>query len=168
MSLEPILSAPLVIQIHALAALSATLLGALVLFRPKGTPAHKLMGRIWVVLMLVTATSAIFINEIRLIGPFSPIHIFVLVTYGTLFEAIRQIRRGNVAAHQAAMKTLYLAALLLTGAFTLLPGRRMSAVLFGPDAGWTPSLVAIAVALAVTFYVWTRLLPLRPRARAAR
>ena len=168
MSLEPILSAPAIIQIHATAALGAILLGALVLFRRKGTPTHRLAGRIWVVLMLVTATSALFINEIRLIGPFSPIHIFVLVTYGGLFEGVRQIRRGNVAAHQAAMKTLYLAALLLTGAFTLLPGRRMSAVLFGPGAGWTPSLIAIATALAVTAFAWTRLLPLRPRARATR
>jgi uncharacterized membrane protein len=122
------------------------------------------MGRVWVGLMLIVATSAIFINEIRLIGPFSPIHIFVVMTYLGLWEAIREIRRGNVLGHQAAMKSLYLGALLLTGAFTLLPGRRMQQMLFGADAGWVPSLVAIGVALAVTGWLWWRLMPRRRRA----
>jgi uncharacterized membrane protein len=161
MSLDPILSAPLAIQIHATAATAAMLLGAVVLFRRKGTPTHKLMGRIWVGLMLVVATSAIFINEIRLVGPFSPIHIFVVMTYFGVWEGVREIRRGNVVAHQAAMKSLYLGALLLTGAFTLLPGRRMHDVLFGTESGWVPSLVAIPLALALTAYLWVRLMPRR-------
>lgn len=161
MSLEPLLSAPLAIQIHATAATAAMLLGALILFRRKGTPAHKLAGRIWVGLMLIVATSAIFINEIRLVGPFSPIHIFVIMTYVGIWEGVREIRRGNVIAHQAAMKSLYLGALMLTGAFTLLPGRRMHDVLFGAESGWLPSLIAIPLVLAATFYLWRRLLPKR-------
>lgn len=163
MSLDPLLAAPIAIQIHAYAAIASTILGALVLFRPKGTPTHKMLGRIWAGLMLITATSAIFINEIRLIGPFSPIHIFVVVTYVGLWQGIRDIRRGNVAAHQANMKTLYLGALLLAGAFTLLPDRRLNQVLFGPDAGWAPSLVAIGLVLALTAFLWVRLMPKRRR-----
>jgi uncharacterized membrane protein len=166
MSLDPILSAPLAIQIHATAATAALLLGAMVLFRRKGTPVHKLMGRVWVGLMLIVATSAIFISEIRLIGPFSPIHIFVLLTYWGVWEGIRQIRAGNVAAHQATMKSVYLGALLLTGAFTLLPGRRMHDVLFGADSGWMPSLIAIPLALALTATLWVRLMPKRRRTPA--
>jgi uncharacterized membrane protein len=166
MSLDPILSAPIAIQIHAFAATAAMLLGAVILFRRKGTPLHKLMGRVWVGLMLVVATSAIFINEIRLVGPFSPIHIFVVMTYYGIWEGIREIRRGNVQAHQASMKSLYLGALLLTGAFTLLPGRRMHAVLFGAESGWVPSMIAIPLALALTVYLWLRLMPKR-RTRAA-
>lgn len=163
MSLDPILSAPLAIQIHAASATAAMLLGALILFRRKGTPLHKLMGRVWVGLMLIVATSAIFINEIRLIGPFSPIHVFVVMTYYGIWEGIREIRRGNVQAHQASMKSLYLGALLLTGAFTLLPGRRMHAVLFGADSGWVPSLIAVPLALALTAFLWVRLMPKRHR-----
>lgn len=164
MSLDPLLSSPLAIQIHAGSAIAALLLGAVVLFRPKRTPAHKLMGRIWAGLMVVTATSALFINEIRLIGPFSPIHIFVLFTYAGLYQAIREIRRGNVMAHQASMKSIYLGALLLTGAFTLLPGRRMHEVLFGAESGWAPALIAIPLVLAITGYFWWRLMPKRKRA----
>lgn len=166
MSLAPLLSAPLAVQIHAFAAIAAVLLGAVILFRRKGTPTHKLMGRIWAALMFVAATSAIFINEIRLVGPFSPIHLFVILTYVGLYQSIRDIRRGRVAAHQAGMKSLYLGALLLAGAFTLLPGRRMNEVLFGPDAGWTPSLIAIPLVLAVTAWLWWRLMPRKARAAA--
>lgn len=54
------------------------------------------------------------------------------------------------------MQGLYVGALLLAGAFTLLPGRRMNAVLFGPDAGWTPSLLAIGSILASATFLWLR------------
>lgn len=157
MSLTPLLEAPLAIQIHVASAISALLLGAAVLFRRKGTPLHKAMGRVWVGLMLSTALSSIFINEIRLIGPFSPIHIFAVVTFAGLAQGIREIRRGNVPGHRAAMQALYFLALVLTGAFTLLPGRRMHDVLFGAQSGWAPSLVAIALALGLSTAIYLRL-----------
>ena len=155
MSLSPLLTAPLAIQIHAFSAILAVLIGAMVLFRRKGTPLHKLMGRVWAGLMLVVATSALFINEIRMIGPFSPIHLFSLATYLGLAQGIRHIRRGNVRAHRAQMQGLYFMVLGLAGAFTLLPGRRMNEVLFGAETGWTPSLIAVGTVLAasVGFYL---------------
>ena len=167
MSLEPLLSAPLAIQLHAGAAIAAMGLGALILFRRKGTPLHKALGRIWVGLMLVVATSAIFINEIRLVGPFSPIHLFVLLTYAGIGFGLWEIRHGRVETHQAAMKSTYLGALLLTGAFTLLPGRRMHDALFGVASGRLPSLIAIPLVLAVTAWLWRRLLPRRTIRSAA-
>jgi len=157
MSLTPLIVAPLAIQIHATSAIAAMLLGALVLFRRKGTPLHKAMGRVWCALMLVAAGSSIFINEIRLIGPFSPIHIFTVLTFAGVATGIAQIRAGNVRAHRATMQSLYFLALLLAGAFTLLPGRRMHDVLFGADSGWVPSLIAIPLALTVSLAVWRRL-----------
>ncbi|MEO6013320.1 MAG: DUF2306 domain-containing protein [Devosia sp.] len=161
MSLAPLLAAPLAIQIHAGAAMLAMLLGAIILFRRKGTHLHKVLGRVWAALMLIVATSAIFINEIRLVGPFSPIHLFVLLTYAGIGFAIWEIRHGRVQSHQATMKSVYLGALLLTGAFTLLPGRRMHDVLFGAESGWLPSLIAIPLVLAITFVLWRRLMPRR-------
>jgi uncharacterized membrane protein len=158
MSLTPLLAAPVVIQIHAFSAIAATGLGAVVLFAHKGTPLHKLMGRVWVLLMLTVATSALFINEIRMIGPFSPIHLFVFVTYGGIGYALWQIRRGDVARHRAAMQSVYFQALLLTGAFTLLPGRRMHDVVFGPESGWTPALTAIGLSLTITMLIYRRLM----------
>lgn len=158
MSLEPLLSAPPAIQIHAFAAIAAAILGALILFRRKGTPLHRLLGRAWGVLMLIVATSAFFISEIRMWGPFSPIHLLSLVTYAGIGNGIWQIRHGRIAAHAASMQATYIGALLLAGAFTLLPGRRMHAVLFGAESGWMPSLIAIPLVLLLTFVVWRRLL----------
>jgi uncharacterized membrane protein len=163
-SLTPLLAAPVVIQIHAFSAIAATGLGAVVLFARKGTPMHKLMGRVWVLLMLTVATSALFINEIRMIGPFSPIHLFVFVTYGGIGYGLWQIRRGDIARHRAAMQSVYFQALMLTGAFTLLPGRRMHDVLFGPDGGWAPALVVIGLSLTVTMLIYRRLIRGWPRA----
>lgn len=158
MSLAPLLTAPLAIQIHATAAIAAFFLGGLVLWRRKGTPLHKALGRVWVVLMLVTATSSLFINEIRLIGPFSPIHLFAVLTYAGIGQALWAIRvERNVKKHRAAMQGVYVGALLLAGAFTFLPGRRIHDVLFGANAGWTPSLIAIGCALAATGLLWLHL-----------
>ena len=166
MTLEPMLSASFAVQLHAATATAAMLLGAFVLLRRKGTKLHKFCGRLWAVLMVVVALSALFISELRMIGPFSPIHLFVPVVFYGLFVAIRRIRAGDVAGHRAAMVTLYFQALLLTGAFTLLPGRRMHDVLFGADSGWAPSAIAIPLALVGGGLLWRKLMP--PRRRIAR
>jgi uncharacterized membrane protein len=164
MTLTPLLDAPFATQLHAATAILATILGAFILWRRKGTALHKALGRIWVVLMLVTATSALFIHDIRLIGPFSPIHLFSLFTYLSLFQGLKAIIvHRNAERHRAEMQGLYAGALMLAGAFTLLPGRRMHQVLFGPDAGWTESLLAIVPILALSTLVW---LNLRRRALA--
>ena len=158
MSLDPLLQAEVGIQIHAFSAIAAFLLGGFVLWRRKGTRLHKALGRVWVVLMLVVATSSLFINEIRLIGPFSPIHIFSLMVYLGIGQALWAIRvQRNVAAHRANMQGVYIGSLLLAGAFTFLPGRRMHQVLFGSEAGWAPSLVVIGLALLGAGAMWHRL-----------
>lgn len=157
MSLAPLLDASLAVQIHAATAIAAFALGALVLWRRKGTQLHRWLGRIWVVLMLVAATSALFINEIRLVGPFSPIHLFVLFTYWGIGQGLHAvIVRRDIRRHRAEMQGAYLGALLIAGAFTLLPGRRMHAVLFGADAGWLPALLVIVPLLCSAAGLWWR------------
>jgi uncharacterized membrane protein len=165
MSLDPLLSADWPIQVHATAALLAVILGAMVLWRRKGTGLHKALGRLWVLLMLVAATSALFINEIRMIGPFGPIHLFSLLTYWTLGQGLWAIVvQKDVRRHRIQMQSLYVFALMLAGAFTLLPGRRMHQVLFGADAGWPHSLLAIGTILLIAALVWRRLSPPRRQA----
>ena len=158
MSLDPLLEAELSIQIHALGAIAAFVIGAFILWRRKGTRLHKALGRVWIGLMLVVATSALFINEIRMIGPFSPIHIFSILVYAGIAQALWAIRvKRDVAAHRASMQGVYLGSLMLAGAFTLLPGRRMHEVLFGPNGGWLPSLIVIGVLLSAATLLWLRL-----------
>ena len=132
MTLEPLLAAPATIQAHTFAALAAFGLGALQLSAPKGTPLHRGLGYVWVTIMLVVAISSFFIHTIRLIGPFSPIHLLSILTLVTLPLAVLRARRGDIAGHRKLMRVLFSAALLIAGLFTLLPGRIMSAVVFGP------------------------------------
>ncbi|MFC3613081.1 DUF2306 domain-containing protein [Lutimaribacter marinistellae] len=120
-----------IISAHALSALAAITIGAVQLAAPKGTTAHRALGALWVAAITLTAISSFWIHEFRLIGPFSPIHLLSILVLVTLVYSIRAVRRGNITAHRASMIQLYLLALVLTGAFTLLPGRTMNAVLFG-------------------------------------
>ena len=119
------------IPAHAYAAFFAVLLGGVQLSMPKGTNIHKYLGYAWVVLMLWVSISSFWIQTIRVIGPFSPIHFLSIFTIWSIFEAIRSAKNGNIRRHKRMMKLLYILALIVTGLFTLLPGRTMNAVLFG-------------------------------------
>lgn len=116
---------------HALLALLAILLGGLQLSRVKGTPQHRILGWIWVALMAYVATSSFLISEIKMWGAYSPIHLLSAWTLISLVMAIFHARRGNIRQHKIWMVLLYVLALLITGLFTLWPGRVMHAVIFG-------------------------------------
>ena len=131
MTLAPLLGAPAAIQVHALAAIAAFGLGLAQLALPKGTFAHRTTGWIWVLLMLVVAMSSFLIHQIRLWGPWSPIHLLSIFTLVMLPLAVGHARRGKIANHQWAMLSLFVGALVIAGAFTFAPGRVMHAVAFG-------------------------------------
>jgi uncharacterized membrane protein len=132
MSFAPLLAAPAVIQWHAFAALGAFGLGAVQLAAPKGTIPHRLFGWIWATLMLMVVVSSFFIHTIRLWGPWSPIHLLSVFTLIMLPLAVLNARRHQVEKHRWAMTGLFVGALVIAGAFTLLPGRIMHAVVLGP------------------------------------
>ena len=131
MSLGPLLSAPPPIPWHAFAALAALAMGGAQLALPKGTTRHRVMGYAWAALMLVIAASSLWIQQIRLIGPFSPIHILSIIVLITVPLAVWHAHRHRVAKHRRVMISLYVFALIGAGVFTLLPGRIMHAVVFG-------------------------------------
>jgi uncharacterized membrane protein len=132
MSLTPLLQAPGTIPLHAFAAITAFVLGIVQLVAPKGTLPHRTIGWIWVVLMFTVAISSFWIHEIRLVGPFSPIHLLSIFAPVMLVLAVLHARRHNISGHKKAMTSIFFGALVVAGAFTLLPGRIMHAVVFGP------------------------------------
>ena len=132
MSLAPLLNAEPVIQVHAFAAIAAFVLGIVQLSAPKGTLPHRTLGWIWVVLLLVISGSSFLIHGIRMWGPWSPIHILSVTTPIMLVIAVLMARRHRVRAHKITMISIFAGALMLAGLFTLVPGRIMHAVLFGP------------------------------------
>lgn len=131
MTLDPILTAAPMIQVHTAMAFLAIGLTVAILTVPRGTTLHKVLGRIWVSAMALVALSSFWIFQLRLIGPFSPIHLLSVYTLVNLFVAVRAARAGNITLHQRSMKGLVFGALVLAGAFTLLPGRTMYQVFLG-------------------------------------
>jgi len=131
MNLSPLLDSHWVVILHALAAILAIVLGGIQLLMKKGTSAHRLLGRVWVGIMFLVAVSSFGIHEFRMFGPFSLIHLLSLLVLYSLWDGIRRIRKRDVAGHKKTMIHLYALALILTGAFTLLPGRVFYRVFFG-------------------------------------
>jgi uncharacterized membrane protein len=130
-TLAPLLAEPLVIQAHAFAALAALALGIVQLAAPKGTPRHRIMGWAWVGLMAIIVVTSFFIHGIRLVGPWSPIHLLSIYTAILLPIGVLHARRHRVRRHRSTMIGLVAGALVIAGLFTLLPGRVMHEVVLG-------------------------------------
>lgn len=132
MTLEPLLAAPVLIQIHAFAALGAFALGIFQLAAPKGTVRHRITGWLWVGLMTTIVVTSFGIHEIRTWGPWSAIHLLSIFTAVMLPIGVLHARRHRVRRHRATMIWLFVGALIGAGIFTLFPGRIMHRVVFGP------------------------------------
>ena len=112
----------------------AFVIGTYLLVRRKGTPTHRLLGKIYMGSMLFTAIVTLFMEAI--VGPqflnhFGFLHLLSLFVLYTVPTAYRAIRVGNIKLHKRKMVGLYVGALLVAGVFTLSPGRLIHTWLFG-------------------------------------
>jgi uncharacterized membrane protein len=135
MSLQPLLDAAPEIQIHAFAAMAAFVLGIVQLSAPKGTLPHRTLGWVWVLLMLLVSASSFFIHghSYRLWRTWSPIHILSVFTPVVLVLGVLAAHGHRVNAHRFGMMSIFAGALVIAGVFTLVPGRLMHTVVFGPQ-----------------------------------
>lgn len=140
MSLDPLLSAPWVIQVHAFGAMAAFLLGIVQFTAPKGTLPHKALGVIWLVIMFTIATSSIFIRpsiipDLPIHKWFSFIHLFTVLTFIGIVQGVYYLTRGgdNLKKHKNAFMGMFVGGLVIAGVFAFLPGRIMHKVVFGND-----------------------------------
>jgi uncharacterized membrane protein len=131
MTLAPLLEASPAIQIHAFAAMAAFILGVVQLAAPKGTLPHRTIGWIWVALMVIVAVSSAWVHQIKLWGPWSPIHLLSIWTLILVPIAVWRARVHDVTHHRRAMLGIFLGAVVIAGLFTFLPGRVMHHVAFG-------------------------------------
>ena len=131
MSFDPLLSAPAVVQVHAFLALAAVALTIAIFSLRKGSPLHRVLGWMWVIAMTVVAISSFWINDFRWVGPFGPIHILSVFALFSLVTGVRAARSRDVTFHKRTMQSLVFGALIVAGAFTLLPGRIMFLVVSG-------------------------------------
>jgi uncharacterized membrane protein len=131
MSFVPLLDAAPAIPLHAFAAMAAFVLGLVQFAAPKGTLPHRTIGWIWVLLMVAVAVSSFWIHSIRLVGPWSPIHLLSIFTLIVLPIAVWKAHTHRVVDHRRIMIFIFAGALVIAGLFTLLPGRIMHQVVFG-------------------------------------
>lgn len=122
--------APLAVQLHLVAAVSAFVLGLMQFVLPKGTGLHKTTGWIWVVLIATAAISSLFIRMINH-GAFSFIHILSGWTLVVLPMAIYAARRGDIARHRGRMTGIFIGGLLIAGTLAFMPGRLMWRLFLG-------------------------------------
>jgi uncharacterized membrane protein len=116
------------LPLHLMTAIPALPLGAWVLLRRKGDAMHRLLGRIWAMLMLGAALTSF--GMAGALGRVGPIHLLAVAILIALPRAVLAARRGRILAHRRGMILLY-ASLILATLFAFLPGRMMGLWLFG-------------------------------------
>jgi uncharacterized membrane protein len=131
MALSALTHAAPAIQIHAHAAVAALAVGGVQLALVKGDTRHRVAGYTWCALMVIVAASSFFIHELRVVGPWSPIHLLSIVTLLVLPGAVLAARAHDLRRHRRMMFILFYGALVIAGLFTLWPGRIMHQVVFG-------------------------------------
>lgn len=121
---------PFVLQLHILAAAGAISLGAIAMLSRKGQTFHRVIGWLWVGLMMTIAVSSLFISGING-GRWSFLHLFAgwVIVFCPL--ALLAARYHHVARHRALMMLMFYGSLLVTGALAFLPGRLMWRLFFG-------------------------------------
>ena len=122
------------IYAHLATILPAFIIGTTMFLRKKGTASHKIMGRVYMVLMLVTAVITLFMTAQvgpKLFSHFGFIHLFSLLTIYGIPAGYFAIKRGDVKGHRASMIGIYVGGILIAGGFAFAPGRLLNRFLFG-------------------------------------
>jgi uncharacterized membrane protein len=81
--------------------------------------------------MAVVAASSFWIHQMRLVGPFSPIHLLSIFTLVMLPLAVWRAHTHRVVDHRRMMIFIFAGAPVVAGLFTLVPGRIIHQVFFG-------------------------------------
>ena len=123
----------ILIYLHLGTVIPAFLIGSYLMVVHKGTPLHKKLGKLYMLLMLSTALIVLFISAVvgpTLLNHFGFIHLFILLVIYSVITAYRAIKVGNVTRHKSTMIGLYVGGLLITGSLALMPGRMLGDLLF--------------------------------------
>ena len=118
---------------HLITVVPCVFIGAYLLSVKKGTPFHKLLGKLYMSLMVITAVITLFMPAY--VGPqflhhFGYIHLFSILTLYSVPTAIIAVKKGQIKKHKFKMIFLYVGAIIIAGGFTLSPGRFLHTLFF--------------------------------------
>jgi uncharacterized membrane protein len=119
---------------HLVTVVPCMVMGAALFLMKKGTKIHKTIGKVYMILMMITGIITLFMPAKvgpQLFSHFGWIHSFSVLTLYSAPRAYFAIRAGNVKAHQYSMIGLYVGGILIAGSFTLVPGRFLHDLFFG-------------------------------------
>ncbi|MEL7118785.1 MAG: DUF2306 domain-containing protein [Bacteroidota bacterium] len=128
------MSYKLLLNLHMLSVIPCIFLGAYLLLAKKGGSNHRLLGKIYLLLMFFTAFVTLFLPAMvgpQFLGHFGWIHSFSFLTLYSVPTAYYAVRKKQIKRHQRIMVLLYVGAILIAGGFTLAPGRYLHTVFFG-------------------------------------
>ena len=120
--------------LHLATVAPAAMLGTHLIFWAKGTATHRLFGKIYMILMLITALTSLFIPATvgpQLVGHFGWIHMLCLLVLVSIPRAYYAARTRNVVSHKFSMAGVYFGGILVAGGFKLAPGRYLNQLFFG-------------------------------------
>ena len=115
------------IYIHLIAVVPSLVLGAVNLLLKKGTLLHKRIGKIWAILMLITAISSLFIMPT---GSLTWLHLFSILVIVSVPLGIWAIRKGNRRRHIYCMLGAYIGTVISAYFAIVSPGRFLYDVFF--------------------------------------
>ena len=128
MTLQPLLAASWVVQVHMVALVLALFVGTWQFFLSrKGAAAHRALGAVFIALMVIMALVSLFIRERSPNSPFfglSVLHWYVPLVLGLCGMAAYGGMTRRLALHRFAVIALYFGSLIFTGVVQtfLVPG----------------------------------------------
>jgi len=137
-NLQPLLHAPVAVKLHVATVVPAFVLGTWLLFgSTKGSRYHRLAGKVYLLLMGLTAAAATFVrafSDLSVdVGPLrlGLIHLFVPLTAWSIWRTLGYLRAGQIEGHRQSMRGLYFGGMIIAGLLAFGPGRIIHRVFFG-------------------------------------
>jgi len=121
---------PAVLWVHLATMIATLVLTPLILWHPRGTRRHRVLGYAWVAALGLTALDS-FALQLTRPGHFSLIHILSVAVLCLLPALVITARRHDHRRHRRIVRGLTIGALLTAGFFTFPFHRLLGTWLFG-------------------------------------
>ena len=118
---------------HLATVAPAAVIGTYLMIVRKGSAIHKWLGKVYMLLMLITAVISLLMPAkigFNIFGHFGPIHLLSILAIVSVIAAYDAIKRKNIDRHRKAMISLFTGGVVIAGTFTLMPGRFLHSLLF--------------------------------------